>query len=258
LINEAKNILGSGPNVGLRTWEASLRLSTYLYQNQYLICDRNILELGAGTGFLSLFCSFILNAKQVIATDGNENVLQSLRDNIELNASSFPGMIRPIVRTLSWESHSDIAEALSPIPVPGSTLSPNPDDAMSEPNNTKQQPFIPDLILGADLTYHPAACEVLASLLSALLSHIQSSQLPQTTQVPTTTASTNNTTPTPPEIILATTHRAAQTHMDFFNTLRNTISGINIEEIGFDCPVEKQRGLFHSVYMEIRLWRIWI
>ncbi len=274
LINEAKNILGSGPNVGLRTWEASLRLSTYLYQNQHLVRDRNILELGAGTGFLSLFCSFILDAKQVIATDGNENVLQSLQDNIELNALSFPTKIKPIVRTLSWESHSDIPEALSPISVPQYSASPNPDDGSSSPNAV-QPPFKPDIILGADLTYHPAACEILASLLSALLSHIQTAQTapspkttqpnqPPTTTSPTTppapslTPNTNPTTRNSPEIILATTYRAAQTHIDFFNTLRSTIPDLNIEEVAFDCPVEKQRGLFHSLYMEVKIWRIWV
>ena len=71
-ILEAKKIIGSGPNTGLRTWEASLHLAHYLHSRPELVKGRRVLELGAGTGFLSIFCAAYLDPETITTTDGHE------------------------------------------------------------------------------------------------------------------------------------------------------------------------------------------
>ena len=64
-------------------WESAEILSNYFASNPKLIRGKTILELGAGTGLVSMVCKF-LEAKEVIATD-RESVLHALQSNVELN-----------------------------------------------------------------------------------------------------------------------------------------------------------------------------
>jgi ribosomal protein L11 methylase PrmA len=78
----------SGSNTtGFRTWEAALHLGSYLLteEGRSLVKDKNILELGAGTGFLSLLCAKHLGAKHTTSTDGDEGVVEALKENAFLN-----------------------------------------------------------------------------------------------------------------------------------------------------------------------------
>lgn len=84
---EARSILGSSGDTGLRTWEAALRLGSFLCSDdgRQLIDGKNILELGAGSGFLSILCAKLLNARFVVATDGSREVVNELQTNLDLN-----------------------------------------------------------------------------------------------------------------------------------------------------------------------------
>ena len=84
---EARSLLASSGTTGFRTWEAALFLGTYLYsvEGQNLIRGKNVLELGAGTGFLSILCAKHLSARYVLATDGSGEVLTDLQANLALN-----------------------------------------------------------------------------------------------------------------------------------------------------------------------------
>ena len=44
--------------VGLQVWRGSLLLSDYLLHHHQQFCDRNILEVGSGTGLASIVASF--------------------------------------------------------------------------------------------------------------------------------------------------------------------------------------------------------
>lgn len=99
---EARSVLASSGNTGVRTWEAALRLGTFLTSDvgkQY-VAGMNVLELGAGTGFLSILCAKHLNARFVLATDGNSEVLGELDNNISLNGLEGAGAIETAV--LTW------------------------------------------------------------------------------------------------------------------------------------------------------------
>jgi len=86
LLERRAVISGSG-TTGLRTWEAALHFGSYLLSSSAasaVIRDKHVLELGGGTGFLSIL-SRKLGAAAVSATDGSPEVIDALRENIAAN-----------------------------------------------------------------------------------------------------------------------------------------------------------------------------
>lgn len=84
---ERRNLISGSTTTGFRTWEAALHLSSYLLtpEGQSLVRDKNVFELGAGTGFVSILCAKLLGARNVTATDGDEAVIEALKENFFLN-----------------------------------------------------------------------------------------------------------------------------------------------------------------------------
>lgn len=84
---ERRNLISGSLTTGFRTWEAALHLGTYLLaeEGSEIVKDRNVIELGAGTGFLSILCAKHLGARHVTATDGDEGVVEALKENLFLN-----------------------------------------------------------------------------------------------------------------------------------------------------------------------------
>jgi len=84
---ERRHLISGSLTTGFRTWEASLHLGYYLLQpqNASLVDGKNVLEVGAGTGFLAILCAKHLKAKHVTATDGDEGVVEALKENAFLN-----------------------------------------------------------------------------------------------------------------------------------------------------------------------------
>lgn len=125
---ETRRVLASSGNTGLRTWEAALRLGTYLCseEGRELVRGKTVLELGAGAGFLSILCAEYLEARYVLATDGSEMMVDVLQSNISLNGWRDYPNVRGIM--LEW----------------GDTLS----DAILSGSEEDQQY---DLVLGADI-----------------------------------------------------------------------------------------------------------
>lgn len=99
---EARSVLASSGNTGVRTWEAALRLGEYLFSDagRHHVAGNNILELGAGTGFLSILCAKHLDARFVLATDGSGEVVDALQSNLYLNGLEGAGTIQADV--LGW------------------------------------------------------------------------------------------------------------------------------------------------------------
>ena len=84
-ILESRNLLAAAGTTGLRTWEAALCLGDYLSLNMDVIKDKSVLELGAGTGYISILCARYLGASHVLATDGSDDVVAGLATNFYLN-----------------------------------------------------------------------------------------------------------------------------------------------------------------------------
>lgn len=82
---ENRSLISAAGTTGLRTWEAALHLGVYLCQNSSIIKGKRILELGAGTGYLSILCANFLGSPSVIASDGSDDVINNLPENLFLN-----------------------------------------------------------------------------------------------------------------------------------------------------------------------------
>ena len=98
---ESRAIISASGATGLRTWESALHLGNYLLsRGQDLVRDKHVLELGAGTGFLSILCAKHLKARHVAATDGDEGIVNALRENIFVNGLEGDSRIESLV--LRW------------------------------------------------------------------------------------------------------------------------------------------------------------
>ena len=91
-------ILGSG-TTGFRTWEAALHLGTFLStpQGQDLVRGKRVIELGGGTGFLSLFCGMDPGVKSVVVTDREPALIENIEDCVKRNG--VEGVVFPSI----WE-----------------------------------------------------------------------------------------------------------------------------------------------------------
>ena len=110
---EARNLIAASGTTGKRTWEASLHLGTFLFstQGKQFVHDKNVIEVGAGTGFVSLLCAKHLGARFVLATDGNQEVVDDLSSNVNLNGLRGSTLIKTAI--LKW-GHSLNAQTFVP------------------------------------------------------------------------------------------------------------------------------------------------
>jgi predicted nicotinamide N-methyase len=99
---ERRNLISGSRTTGHRTWEAALHLGSYLLTDagRSLIEGKSVLELGAGTGFLAILCAKHLGARHVTTTDGDEGVVDFLKDNLVLNNLDEEKLVT--ARTLWW------------------------------------------------------------------------------------------------------------------------------------------------------------
>ena len=107
-ISESRNLLGGTGTTGFRTWEACLQLGDFLCSKycppDLALSSKTILELGCGTGYLSVLCAKYLKAGHITATDGFDNVIDDLDENLLLNDLEMSPLIR--TRLLKWGSGS--------------------------------------------------------------------------------------------------------------------------------------------------------
>ena len=102
---ERPHLISGSSTTGFRTWEAALHLGSYLLSDsgKRLIEGKNVLELGAGTGFISVLCAKCLRAKHVTTTDGDEGVVEALKENLFLNELDDDSKV--ITSVLRWGHH---------------------------------------------------------------------------------------------------------------------------------------------------------
>ncbi|KOS20951.1 Protein-lysine methyltransferase METTL21E [Escovopsis weberi] len=101
-------------DVGLQTWGASIVISRFMAMRPEafglgdLEPGTTIVELGAGTGLLSLVLSSLLAERQplIVATDYHPTVLTNLRRNAATHAESNPGAAPIEVCHLDWSAPS--------------------------------------------------------------------------------------------------------------------------------------------------------
>jgi predicted nicotinamide N-methyase len=82
---ESRSLISASGTTGLRTWEAALHLGQYLCADPSSVKGRRVLELGTGTGYLTVLCAKYLGSDHVIASDGSEEVVNHLTDSLSIN-----------------------------------------------------------------------------------------------------------------------------------------------------------------------------
>jgi predicted nicotinamide N-methyase len=97
---ENRSLISAAGTTGLRTWEAALHLGQFLCQNSSVIQGKRVLELGAGTGYLSILCARYVGATHVIASDGSDDVINALPENLFLNGLQESSLVTPM--DLKW------------------------------------------------------------------------------------------------------------------------------------------------------------
>ncbi|OAK97144.1 hypothetical protein IQ06DRAFT_296350 [Phaeosphaeriaceae sp. SRC1lsM3a] len=131
---EARSVISSSGTTGLRTWEAALLLGSYFASpdGQTSIRGMKVFELGAGTGMLSILCAKYFGIAGIVATDGDEAVVDAIKTNFFLNGLDIDDTSRSVVRTaaLKWGW-----------PIDATTF--HEDYGMEAP----------DIVVGADVTY---------------------------------------------------------------------------------------------------------
>ena len=143
-LHEARNIVAAAGTTGLRTWEAALHMGNYLCAHATdLVHGKSILELGAGTGYLSILCSKHLGASHILATDGSDDVVSDFSTNFYLNGLQDSSLIEG--KELKW------GQALLGSEHPQWNLG-------------RQI----DLVLGADVTYDRSSIPALVSTFGEL------------------------------------------------------------------------------------------
>ncbi|KAL6838164.1 putative methyltransferase domain-containing protein [Trichoderma camerunense] len=140
---ENRSLVAAGGTTGLRTWEAALHLGQLLCQDPSIVSRKRVLELGTGTGYLAILCIKYLGSTHVIASDGSDDVINNLPENLFLNQLEGSDAIRPM--DLKW----------------GYALV-----GTEEERWNGGRPL--DVVLGADITYDPSIIPALVSTLLEL------------------------------------------------------------------------------------------
>ncbi|KAI1084334.1 putative methyltransferase-domain-containing protein [Whalleya microplaca] len=142
---ERRHLVSGSRITGFRTWEGAMHLASYLCTGagSDLVRGKNVLELGAGTGFLAILCAKHLGARHVTTTDGDGGVVEALRENLSLNSLDDGQKVR--AETLLWGSDLE-----------GTWVE---EDCHASPY---------DVVIGADITYEKTAILALVSTLQRL------------------------------------------------------------------------------------------
>ena len=141
---ESRSVISASGTTGLRTWEAALHLGQYLIKNPSLVEGKRILELGAGTGYLSILCVKHLGGAHCLASDGSDDVINALPDNFFLNGLQNSDKITPL--DLKW-GHALVGT--------------------EEAEWNGGRPV--DVVLGADITYDKRLLPALVGTIEELL-----------------------------------------------------------------------------------------
>ncbi|KAI0845215.1 putative methyltransferase-domain-containing protein [Daldinia vernicosa] len=143
---ERRHLVSGSQITGFRTWEGSLHLGSYFLTDagSRIVRGKSILELGAGAGFLSILLARHLHANHVTTTDGDEAVVEAVKENFALNGLADQEKVR--TGTLTWGR--------------------NPWETWIK-DDCDTNPY--DIVIGADITYDKIAISALVSTLHQLI-----------------------------------------------------------------------------------------
>ncbi|MBE3047636.1 hypothetical protein IMZ48_35010 [Candidatus Bathyarchaeota archaeon] len=141
-LRESRWLLASAGATGFRTWEAGLHLGQYLCTAPEVVRGKRVLELGTGTGYVSVLCAKFLGATRAVASDGADGVLSGLANTEILNGLQDSPTFVP--KELAWG------------------------DELVGAEEEKERGEGVDVVLGSDVTYDTRAIPALIATLGDL------------------------------------------------------------------------------------------
>ncbi|XP_064406163.1 methyltransferase-like protein 22 isoform X1 [Halichondria panicea] len=138
------------PNVGLQVWRGALLMSDYLLAHSESVEGAIVLELGAGTGLVSLVAA--IAAAQVFCTDTGKEVMEVCQRNVIRNSNEVTGNV--LVREINWTQ--PFVSSLSDSTIPGWT------------ENDLRQLSMADYIVATDVIYSDKLTDAFLSCLAQL------------------------------------------------------------------------------------------
>lgn len=112
-VHGVKRMLGQTlSSTGLTIWRAAEHLCEWMFQHPERFRDRTVCELGCGLGMASILLENMSVARVVVATDGDDDTMQLLRENIARTDS--PAVV---AKKLYWGDAADLAGVLVDYPI---------------------------------------------------------------------------------------------------------------------------------------------
>ncbi|XRM43382.1 hypothetical protein ABZX51_006563 [Aspergillus tubingensis] len=225
LTSESRSAIITAGTTGHRTWEAALHLATYLSSTtagKAHIAGKKVLELGAGTGMVSMFCARYLQPEVVVATDRELGLMRQIRDCAGRNGLVGEGNGGGVFKGWIWEWGRELSR--------GSGEDNDDDDELQHVGDGEKVEF--DVALGADLIYDIDLVPLLVQTVKSLFEKYAVK-----------------------EFLISATLRNERTFGAFLDACEE--SALKVERVPFESPAEEhQRGFFHSTVIPIRTYRI--
>lgn len=173
ITSESRGLILSFGTTGFRTWEAALHLGTFLTATSAgrgLIHGKRVIELGAGTGFLSMVCAKYLDASKVVATDCEPILISNIDSSLSLNgwnggSGESVGKVYPSI--WEWGKPLHLTTPRKPSDSGGGGGN-NVSRAGKDDVPPELQSAEFDIALGADLTYDTEIIPLLVSTIDDL------------------------------------------------------------------------------------------
>ena len=144
----------------MNRWRAAEHLANYIYKNPDIFKGKTVCELGAGLGLVSVLLSKLKVVNALITTDGDDDTIELLTNNIEKVAQDDDSVI--ITKKLYWDLQvSEFLTDIQPI-ISDSSITSNSVDAA----NNK---CLFDIVLGADIIYEDEQLVPLFSTVTQIL-----------------------------------------------------------------------------------------
>eukprot|EP01132_Coremiostelium_polycephalum_P008542 gene8542-10503_t len=125
--------------VASKVWDGGIGLSKWILENKQIFSGKEVLELGSGLGITG--CAAGLICKSVLMTDYTTKIIQTLKENLKLNANRIPELKKSCtVQQLDWV------------------------------NDKVPKPFHYDIVIGSEVIYDEKLMEALSNVIYQSLS----------------------------------------------------------------------------------------
>jgi predicted nicotinamide N-methyase len=149
-----------GSEIECKVWPAAIMLGRWMWQHQWLLRNRSVLELGAGVGTAGLAAA-VCGASPVFLTDINQPALRCARENVQKNGPEVQAACR--VAYLDWAAPPPLIS----MPSMEYSRAVTEEEVAAAPGNALSRQF--ELIIMADVINADGLSEMVCLLIDRTL-----------------------------------------------------------------------------------------